>query len=146
MSEQPEVARATILAVELRILISKLRQRLRAEAHLGDFTWSQLQVLTWLESHGPATVTTLARAQGMRPQSMGEILSVLKAAGLVCGAPDPEDGRQIVLSLSAACREKIRAIRAAKDDWLFHAIQTRLAPAEQAQLATGIELLRRLAE
>ena len=88
----PDALHAT--AEDLRVLVGKLRRRLREEAHVGDFTPSQVQVLSLLEREGPATVTTLARIQGMRPQSMGETLSVLKAAGLVSGAPDPNDGRQ----------------------------------------------------
>lgn len=144
--DDTEAVRALAVAGELRVLIGKLRRRLHEEAHLGDFTWSQVQVLTWLEREGSATVTTLARAQGVRPQSMSETLSVLKAAGLVSGAPDPTDGRQTVLSLTAACREKIEVARAAREDWLFRAIQTKLTSAEQEQLAISVELLKRLVD
>lgn len=138
----PETLHA--LAEDLRVLVGKLRRRMREEAHIGDFTPSQVQVLGLLEREGPATVTALARAQGMRPQSMGETLSVLKAAGLVSGAPDPNDGRQTVLSLTPAFRKKIKASRAAREDWLFRTIQTRFSPAEQQQLAIGVDLLKRL--
>ncbi|MFM0296293.1 MarR family transcriptional regulator [Paraburkholderia sp. RL17-383-BIF-A] len=132
------------MAEDLRVLAGKLRRRLREESHVGDFTPSQVQVLGLLEREGPATVTALARAHGMRPQSMGETLSVLKAAGLVSGAPDPNDGRQTVLSLTPAFRKKIKASRAAREDWLFRTIQTRFSAAEQQQLAVGVELLKRL--
>ncbi len=142
--KDPEVVRALSVAGDLRVLISQLRQRLREEATLGDFTWAQTQVLILLEREGPATVTTLARAQGVRSQSMGETLAVLRAAGLVSGAPDPNDGRQTVLSLTDACREKVKASRAAKEDWLFRAIRTKFAPVEQEQLAMGVALLKRL--
>jgi hypothetical protein len=76
------------LAEHIRVLNGKLRRRLREEAHVGDFTPSQIQVLGLLEREGPATVTELARLQGMRPQSMGETLSVLKAAA----RPTPTTG------------------------------------------------------
>lgn len=132
------------IAEDLQGLIGKLRRRLREEASVGDFTPSQIQVLRLLERDGPATVTTLARTQGVRPQSMGETLSVLKAAGAVSGTPDPNDGRQTVLSLTPAFRKKVKANRAAREDWLFHAIQTRFSAAEQQQLATGVALLKRL--
>ncbi|MFP3567490.1 MarR family winged helix-turn-helix transcriptional regulator [Paraburkholderia sp. SIMBA_030] len=142
----PDPQAAHAMAEDLRVLVGKLRRRLREEAHVGDFTPSQVQALGLLERDGPATVTALARAQGMRPQSMGETLSVLKAAGLVSGAPDPNDGRQTVLSLTPAFRKKVKASRAAREDWLFRTIQTRFTPAEQQQLATGVELLKRLAD
>jgi DNA-binding MarR family transcriptional regulator len=99
-----------------------------------------------LEREGSATVSSLARAEGMRPQSMGATVSALEAAGLVNGSPDPEDGRQTILSLTPACREWIKAARAAKEDWLFRAIQSKLSPEEQGELAKGVELLKRLAE
>jgi DNA-binding MarR family transcriptional regulator len=139
-------ARASALAGELRILISQLRHRLREQTHLGDYTWSQTSVIIRLERDGPATVSALARAEGVRQQSMGATISTLEAAGLVKGSPDPADGRQTILSLTDACLEMIQASRAAKEDWLFHAIQTKLSPAEQEQLATALELLKRIAD
>jgi DNA-binding MarR family transcriptional regulator len=142
----PETVRVSALAAELRVLIGKLKRRLREEAHSGDLTWSQTSVLSRLERDGPATVTTLARAEGVRPQSMGATVSVLEAAGLVNGAPDPADGRQTILSLTATCRGMIKASRAAREDWLFRAIRTKLAAREQEELATGVELLKRLVD
>lgn len=142
----PATARTMATAVELRVLVGKLKRRLREQANLGGLAWSQVSVLGHLERDGPATVTALARAEGMRPQSMGANVSALLAAGLVSGSPDPNDGRQTVLSLTPACRELIKANRAAREDWLFHAIQTQLTSKEQAQLASAVELLKRLVE
>ena len=144
--QDPGTARASALAGELRVVLGKLKRRLREQADPGDLTSSQLSVLVRLENEGAATVTALARAEGVRPQSMGATVSVLEAAGFVRGAPDPVDGRQTLLSLTAACQKMIRAGRAARQDWLFRAIQANLAPREQAALATGIELLKRLAD
>jgi DNA-binding MarR family transcriptional regulator len=141
-----DTVRALALAGELRVVIGKLKRRLRREAHIGDLTASQAQVLGRLAREGPATVTNLARAEGVRPQSMGETLAVLKTAGFVSGAPDPTDGRQTVLSLTPACEAMIRAGRAAREDWLFRALQTKLAPLEQEELARAVELLNRLAD
>ena len=135
---------AHVLASDLRVLIGRLHRRLREEAHLGDFTWSQLRVLRHLESEGPSTVTALAKAEGVRSQSMGETLAVLKAAGLVTGEPDPADGRQTVLSLTQACRDRVMTVRAAKEDWLFHAIEIHLADEEQQNLAAALGLMKRL--
>jgi DNA-binding MarR family transcriptional regulator len=77
---------------------------------------------------------------------MGATVATLEAAGLVKGSPDPTDGRRTILSLTDTCRELINAKRAAKEDWLFRAIQTKLSPAEQEELATTLELLKRLAD
>ena len=142
----PEVARASAVAGELRVVLGRLRRRLRDEVQAGDFTPSQLAVLGRLERDGPATVTTLARAEGVRPQSMGATVAALEAAGFVGGTPDPADGRQTILSLTAAARDTVAAGRAAREDWLFRAIRTTLTSAEQDELATGVELLKRLVD
>jgi DNA-binding MarR family transcriptional regulator len=82
----------------------------------------------------------------MRPQSMGATVAALQEAGLVSGSPDPKDGRQIILSLTPSCKEWLRASRAAREDWLFRAIQSKLSPEEQTVLASAVELLKRIAE
>ena len=134
------------MAVDLRVLLGKLTRRLREEARAGDFTLSQRSMLGRLEREGPATVTTLAKGEGVRPQSAGATLAVLEAAGMVAGTPDPADGRRTILSLTPVAREMIKASRAARQDWLLRAIRSKLTPHEQVELATGMELLERIAE
>ncbi len=146
MSDQSGEADTAALARDLRVLLGKLKRRLREQTQWGDLTWSQVSALSRIERDGPATVTTLARAEGMRPQSMGSNVAALQAAGLVSGAPDPNDGRQTLLSLTEACRNWVKAGRAAREDWLARAIQTNLAPAERDDLARAIALLKRLAD
>ncbi|SDS95731.1 MarR family winged helix-turn-helix transcriptional regulator [Bradyrhizobium canariense] len=143
---ESDAARASALATELHTLSSKLKRRLRELASAGDLTPSQTSVLMHLNQNGSMTVTTLARMEGVRSQSMGATIAVLETAGLVKGSPDPADGRQTILSLTAACRELIRSGRAARHDWLFHAIQTKLTPQEQEQLAASMSLLNRIVD
>ena len=141
-----EALRASALAVDLRAVVGKLKRRSREQAPLGDLTESQISVLVRLEGDGPATVSALARAEAMRPQSMGANIAALTAAGLVSGAPHPTDGRQTVLSLTDACRSWIMSSREARQDWLVRTIKAQLDPAELDQLASAIGLLRRLAD
>ena len=141
---QARPAAVALLAEELRGFSGKLKRRLREQADVGDLTPSQTAVLLRLESDGPATTSSLARAEGMRPQSMGAVVAVLEAAGLVAGAPDPADGRQTLLSLSDHCRQWLAQGRAARQDWLTRTLETRLSPAEQDQLAAAMPLLQRL--
>jgi DNA-binding MarR family transcriptional regulator len=138
--------RAPGLAQDLRALLGKLKRRLREQAHVGDLTPSQSSVLLRLEKDGPATASSLARAEGMRPQSMGPVIAALEDAGLVRGAPDPTDGRQTLLSLTPACRRRVEEGRAARQDWLTRTIQARLSPQEQDQLAAAVTLLKRLVD
>jgi DNA-binding MarR family transcriptional regulator len=139
-------ARASALAEDLRLLIGTLKRRLREQGQRQDLPPSQVAVLLRLEKHGPATVSGLARSEGMRPQSMSTAIAALEAAGLVRGAPDPDDGRQTIMSLTDACRERLRTSRAARQDWLSRTIAARLSPQEQQELAAAVRLLKRLVE
>jgi len=132
------------IASELRAIIGRLKRRLREHAGAGEHTQSQIAVLVRLERDGPMTASALARAEGMRPQSMGAIIAPLEAADMLTGTADPHDGRQTLLSLTPNCIIWIREGRAARQDFLTRAIQAQLSPPEQAQLAAAIELLKRI--
>jgi DNA-binding MarR family transcriptional regulator len=134
------------LAQDLRALLSKLKRRLREQAHTGDLTPSQVSVLLRLERDGPATASSLARAEGMRPQSVRPAITALEESGLIIGAPDPDDGRQTFLSLTDACRQRLREGRAARQDWLSKAIEARLSLQEQVEVAKVIDLLNGLVD
>jgi DNA-binding MarR family transcriptional regulator len=144
MAALPKRRRADALAQDLRGLAGKLKRRLRDQADAGDLTPSQTAVLLRLEKDGPATTSSLARAEAMRPQSMGAVVSALEQAGLVSGAPDPADGRQTLLTLTDPCRAWLAHGRAARQDWLARTIEARLTAAEQDQLAAALPLLLRI--
>ncbi|MCQ8277395.1 MarR family transcriptional regulator [Acetobacteraceae bacterium KSS8] len=141
VSDDPDAFR---LADELRATVGALNRRFREQASARDLTTAQKSVLLRLERDGPATTTALARAEAMRPQSMGAILASLEAEGYVAAAPDPTDGRRTILSVTARWTEWAQSARAARRDWLFRAIQAELNPEDQKTVAAAIPLLRRL--
>lgn len=141
-----EPARAAVVASELRVVLGQLVRRLRVQAEGSDLTKSQSSVLGRLERDGSATATELARAEGMRQQSMAAIVAALQDAGLVTGSPDPRDGRKTLLGLTDKAREEFRTGRRAKEDWLTSTMNATFTPAELEQLAIGVKLLGRLAD
>jgi DNA-binding MarR family transcriptional regulator len=143
-SAQAELA--ATLAAEIRSVCGKLRRRLREHAGREDLTPSQVSVLLRLEKAGSATVSSLARAEGMRPQSMRAVVTPLQEADLVSGAPDPSDGRQTLMSLTPPCLKWLRKGRAARQDWLVGTISRNLSVHERQKLRGALELLARLVE
>ena len=139
-------ALASTLAAELRTVSAKLKRRLREHGGRHDLTPSQVSVLLRLEKEDSATVSSLARAEGMRPQSMSAIVAPLQESGLIRGAPDPSDGRQTLVSLTPRCLKWIQKGRAARQDWLATAISRKLSAHEQEKLQAALELLARLVE
>jgi DNA-binding MarR family transcriptional regulator len=134
------------LAVEVRAIHRALKLSVREHGGSKDLTASQMSVLAHLEGDGASTVSSLARAEGMRPQSMSEVVAPLQAAGLVSGSPDPRDGRQTLMSLTPKGVAWIRDGKAASHDSLSTSISRRLTTAEQHQLCEALKLLRRIVE
>jgi len=137
---------AWTLAAEMRTVFRKLKLLVREHGGGNDLTLSQVSVLLRLEKDGAATVSSLARAEGMRPQSMSAIVTPLQESGLVRGAPDPGDGRQTLMSLTPKCLKWIQEGRAARQDWLTTTISRKLSIHEQEKLQAALDLLTRLVE
>ncbi len=137
---------ASALAVEIRTVCGKLKRRLREHGGRSDLTPSQISVLLRLENDGSATVSSLARAEGMRPQSMSAVVTSLQETGLVRGAPDPSDRRQVLMSLTPKCLKWIEEGRAARQDWLTATIAQKLSAYEQERLQAALALLARLVD
>ena len=142
-----EFEAASNLAAQLRPILSRLKRRLREQGGgRADLAPSQISVLLRLEKDGPATVSSLARAEGVRPQSMSSIVTSLQDAGLVDSSSDPDDRRQTLMALSSKCQKLLREDRAARQDWLTTAILQEFSVREQQKLLTALELLGRLAD
>jgi DNA-binding MarR family transcriptional regulator len=138
ISPEPVVA-------ELSLAIGQLVRRLRTEANPDELTWSQLAVLARLDRTGPMTTADLARAEFVKPQSMGTTLADLEQAKLVQRRSHPTDGRQVLFALTAEGTEARRQRTIAKREWLLAAM-TKLDPAEQQTLVAAAALIKRLAE
>jgi DNA-binding MarR family transcriptional regulator len=134
------------LAAEMRTVFRKLKLRLREHGEPSNLTPSQLSVILRLEQDGSATVSGLARTEGMRPQSMSAVVTPLQESGLVRGAPDPSDGRQTLMSLTPKCLKSLQEGRAARQDWLTTRISQKLSVQEQEKLQAALALLTRLVE
>ncbi len=142
---QPDALTAENAAAELMQAVGVLLRRVRGEAGHEGLSWSQAAAMGRLDRTGPMTTAELARAEMVKPQSMGSLLAELEQDGLVQRQPHPTDGRQILFSLTVAGVEARRQRQAAKLAWLSAAI-ARFDPDEQRTLVDAIALVRRLGE
>ncbi|MFG2601579.1 MarR family winged helix-turn-helix transcriptional regulator [Streptomyces sp. NPDC048462] len=129
---------------DLAAVVGRLLRRLRSSSSESLLTPTQRSVLARLEDGGPATTAALARAEFVRPQSMRLTLGALEEQGLVERAPDPDDGRKSVMSITGAGRTTLAEVRVAKRNWLAEAIAAELDGAERRTLAEATVLLDRL--
>lgn len=121
-----------------------LIRRVRAE-HPHELTMSQAQAMSRLANDGPMTTADLARAEAMKPQSMGATLAALEQEGLVAREPHPTDGRQILFRLTRQGEDFRHANKDASRSWLLGAIGG-LSAAEQKNLAAAIDVLWKIAQ
>lgn len=84
------------LADDLLTLHGRIRRTLLT-GKADEVTASQTAALGRLLRHGESTVADLARAEGVRPQSMGATVQALVDLGLVERRPDPADGRRTLV-------------------------------------------------
>jgi DNA-binding MarR family transcriptional regulator len=133
----------SLLASELRVVLGQLIRRLRTEHR---FPLSHGAVLGRLDRQGAQSVSDLALAERVRPQSMAQTVGDLEADGYVERRPDPHDGRRALVELTEQGLATLQADRRDRDGWLANAIADDLSAREQAILADVVPLLRRLAE
>jgi DNA-binding MarR family transcriptional regulator len=137
------------LATELRISVSRLARRLRAEriarGLATDLSDTQLAALAALERHAAMTPGELAEHEKVQPPSMTRVVAALLERGLVSRAPHPTDGRQVRLTVTDQGRELVQQSRQLREAWLAQRLRE-LTPQERAALRAAAPILQRLSQ
>ena len=114
----------------------RISRRARHESH-SEVAASRLSILMRLRE-GPRSPRDLAAAEGISAPSVTRTTSALLERGLIDRTPDPTDGRQVSLALTAEGERVIRDTLRRRDAWLH----TRLADLSEDDVA----VLRRATE
>jgi DNA-binding MarR family transcriptional regulator len=149
MTTPPQTRSDAGLATALRISVSRLARRMRAERlasglepGLAD---TQLAALAALESHGVMTPGELAEHEKVQPPSMTRVIAALEERGLVIRAPHASDRRQVVLTVTDQGREVVRQSRRLREAWLAQRLRE-LTPQERALLRQAAPILEKLSQ
>jgi DNA-binding MarR family transcriptional regulator len=134
-----------IAVVDFTQSIGLLVRRVRAAAASHELSLTESAVLARLAKDGPATTAELARAESMKPQSMGTTVAALEEMGLVERKPHPTDGRQVNIDLTARGAAVRNSAKEAKRTWLAQAIG-QLDERERETLFKAGEIIKRLVE
>jgi DNA-binding MarR family transcriptional regulator len=134
-----------LAVLDLTQAIGVLVRRVRAAAASHELSLTESAVMARLAKDGPATTADLARAEGMKPQSMGSTIAALEEMGLVEREPHPTDGRQVNIELTTKGATVRKSAKDAKQTWLTQAI-AQLDKQDQATLFAAGEIIKRLAE
>src|SRR5215470_6285091 len=137
------------LATSLRISVSRLARRMRAERiaqglqpELSD---TQLAALAALEKHSAMTPGELAEHEKVQPPSITRVIASLEERGLIERMPHPSDRRQVVLSVTDQGRDVVRKVRELREAWLARRLRD-LTAAERAVLKDAVPILEKLSQ
>src|SRR4051794_14769844 len=96
--------------------LSRLARRLRQRPLTGQLTQSEAGALARVRRDNAMTVADLARAEDVRPQSMGAVVGSLERRGLLKRQRDRTDERRVLISVTKAGREALERGRTPRGD------------------------------
>lgn len=138
----PTRAELVRLANDLRLSCMRISRRVRFESD-RELSSGQFSVLARLE-HRALTNGELAQVESVSAPSMTRTTSCLVGAGYVDRAVDPEDGRQVILSLTSQGRQALRRIRCHRDEWMLERFDA-LTEDERQLLLRAQQILAKVA-
>lgn len=130
---------------ELRIAIMRLSRRMRLERADEDVTDGQLSALFVLSKHGPQTLGALSDYERVTPPSMNRTVNALEQGGLVTREASPDDGRKVLVTLTARAVALVAETQRRRVAWFSRQLAT-LTDAERDALSTAAPILRTLAD
>lgn len=130
------------LSEDLRLACMRISRRVRFEG-TDEIAPHQFSVLARLED-GPLTPRALADIEKVSAPSMTRTVGHLAGTGLVERHDDPEDGRRILVELTATGRGTITTARVRRGRWMSERV-AELTAVEQTTLAEATEILRGIA-
>lgn len=128
------------LASDLSLAVVRLARQLRFRRPDSPVSLSQLSALATLQKEGPMTPGALAIRERVRPPSMTRVIASLVELGFVDRAAHPDDGRQVLVSVSVSGNDLIEIERRASREWLQQRLDD-LTPEDRRTLVAAADLM-----
>ena len=125
--------------------ILALSRRLRAERPAGVATLGGFSILSALQESGAVPSNRLAALQGLEPQSLTRTLADLERRGFIARRRSDLDRRAVLVSLTEAGGDALRAEAARRRLWLENAIAAALDDSERLALFAAGHAMAKLA-
>jgi DNA-binding MarR family transcriptional regulator len=146
-STTPVTERDIEVAAALRTVIHRLVKLLRRETHAeGALSLTERSVMGSLYQQGELPPTILAQQEKVTTQSMSQIINNLYDLQLIGKTPSGDDRRKVLLSLTEKGRQYVEDNRQRKQEWLAHALQQKISPAEKDVLMDAMKILIKIIE
>ncbi|VTU29469.1 MarR family winged helix-turn-helix transcriptional regulator [Variovorax sp. PBL-E5] len=130
---------------DVRRGVFRLARRLRAELAADALSANKIGMMSYLQRHGPKTLSELAAAECQQPQSLTRALAELREAGMIVRKRSQDDRRRFFISITEAGRATLDQDMVRCDSWLSAALK-QLNETERKVLGMASPLMERLAD
>lgn len=144
MSKVDADKRQTLRAVpdtvpaRLSLVVGRLNRKLASAP--GGLSHGLLMTLATVAKRGPLRLAELAACEQVSAPSMTRTVAELESRGLVRRAPDPDDGRAVLLEATSAGLDAILRARAARAAVVAEMLDG-LDPADIARIEAALPVL-----
>lgn len=143
MSVQAQVNARGEIAELLHERFSRLSRQLRHMELPAGMTPERLSTLSVIDKNGPISVTALADREMVRPATMSRMVSALVDEGLVRRREDKDDGRGVLVTVTAKGRRAYRKAQQQRLEQLADALNG-LSPQQLSSMRELAAILERL--
>jgi DNA-binding MarR family transcriptional regulator len=126
-----------------RVLVAVIAQSIAAADQ--TLTLPQMRVLTIVSRQGPLNLNAVAQSLGVHPSNATRTCNRLVEAGLLDRRDNPEDRRNVVLTLTPEGRDLWEGVMDHRRRSIEQVVR-RLTPKEREQLAAGLTAFAAVAE
>jgi DNA-binding MarR family transcriptional regulator len=135
-------------AAEVAAALERLTRLVRRLSPPAEYSLTAAATLATLERSGPCRLTDLAAREGVTQPAMTQLISRLQAAGLVGRAPDPHDGRVVLVHITDEGRTSLAHRRSGRAERLAGVLARLSSEEREALLAAlpAMDSVARLAE
>jgi DNA-binding MarR family transcriptional regulator len=132
------------VAARLRLAVTRLNRRLRAEGDIG-LSPSATAALSSIGRHGPLSLGELASTEGVKPPTITATVAALEAEGLVARELDVRDRRITRVTLTPRGRQRLERSKRRKTAYLASRLE-RLDEHQLEELDRSLALIELLLE
>jgi DNA-binding MarR family transcriptional regulator len=132
------------VAARLRLAVTRLNRRLRAEGDIG-LSPSAMAALASIGRHGPLSLGELAAMEGVKPPTVTATVAALEAEGLVARQLDGRDRRITRVTLTPPGRQRLEGSKRRKTAYLASRLEA-LDESQVRQLDESLGLIELLLE
>jgi|SRR5579872_4494262 len=133
------------IAANLRTILNRLVKLMRRQTrNEGQLSLTERSALGLLYPDKQLAPSDIARAEKVTTQSMSQVVNHLAELGYIGRTPSTDDGRKILVSLTADGRSRVEQARLEKQEWLAKALHEKVTAKEKELLVDALHIITKL--